>query len=349
MLRVLLVDDEEDVLNKLFYIVEWKRFGFCEVRRCSDATEALILLSQEMYHLVFIDLKMPKISGIQLIQEMKRRHHRALIVVLSNHEDYDQVSQAMRLGVFDYCIKKHLNSEEMQSLIRRASICYPTSQEMAHTGPFLLYYLTFQRSLDTRHGKLVEERVKKVFLGCNVFRLNDSGFAVDIEKNGVFHEISCFDYWMKLRAQLRDTLKVKNEVSRGIMVESIEALRNYLTSGIEETASYYRQEVFNSLIYIHQFYMKRISGCELARMACLHESYLARLFKQDTSKTICTYINELRVYKATELLRIPGIKIKEVAQLVGIQDQLYFNRLFNRQCGVSPKRYQERIKFDGII
>ena len=87
MLRVLLVDDEEDVLNKLFYIVEWKRFGFCEVRRCSDATEALILLSQEMYHLVFIDLKMPKISGIQLIQEMKRRHHRALIVVLSNHED----------------------------------------------------------------------------------------------------------------------------------------------------------------------------------------------------------------------------------------------------------------------
>lgn len=131
-----MVDDERYMLDRLLHIVEWKRYGFEEVRQCQDAMEALVLLSQEMFQLVIVDLKMPKISGIQLIQEMKRRNQRALVIVLSNHEDYEQVSQAMKLGVFDYCVKQYLNQEEMHAILTRVCACYSTNDLAKERGHF---------------------------------------------------------------------------------------------------------------------------------------------------------------------------------------------------------------------
>ena len=64
----------------------------------------------------------------------------------------------------------------------------------------------------------------------------------------------------------------------------------------------------------------------------------------ETKKTLNSYLNELRIYKAKELLKQPDIMVKEVAQLVGIKDQLYFNRVFKKFCGENPSEYQDRVK-----
>lgn len=349
MLRVLMVDDERYMLDRLLHIVEWKRYGFEEVRQCQDAMEALILLSQEMFQLVIVDLKMPKISGIQLIQEMKRRNQRALVIVLSNHEDYEQVSQAMKLGVFDYCVKQYLNQEEMHAILTRVCACYSTNDLCERTGPFLLYYLTLPKKTSIEQRLVVEAMIQRTFLGCELIHLNENRLVVLIEKSEIFHEVSCFDYWLNFREQLKHELDLDISISRGISLEMLDELGEYLKVGIASHPCAYRLEIFNVLSYIHQHYRERISNQQLASVACLNESYLARLFKRETERTISTYINELRMYKAKELLKSPTIKIKEVAYQVGIQDQLYFNRIFNRQCGMSPKGYQEKMKLDGII
>ena len=73
----------------------------------------------------------------------------------------------------------------------------------------------------------------------------------------------------------------------------------------------------------------------------MNGDYLARLFRQETGKTIGEYLLEVRMEKAKELLARPGIKVYEVCDIVGYEDRAFFSRQFRKICGVNPKEYQK--------
>lgn len=72
-------------------------------------------------------------------------------------------------------------------------------------------------------------------------------------------------------------------------------------------------------------------------------SYTSRMFKQLTDLTITEYLNRLRIEKAKQFLKDhPHLKVYEVAHLVGFQDQMYFQKMFKKLCGMTPKQYKEQ-------
>ena len=73
----------------------------------------------------------------------------------------------------------------------------------------------------------------------------------------------------------------------------------------------------------------------------MNGDYLARLFRQETGKTIGEYLLEVRMEKARELLVQPGIKVYEVCDIVGYEDRAFFSRQFRKIYGVNPKEYQK--------
>lgn len=81
----------------------------------------------------------------------------------------------------------------------------------------------------------------------------------------------------------------------------------------------------------------------LADATCLNRSYLCRVFKKDMGVSIFSYLNELRMKRAAELLLQRSDRyIKEIAAEVGIDDPFYFTRRFKEYYGVSPKEYIEQ-------
>lgn len=105
-------------------------------------------------------------------------------------------------------------------------------------------------------------------------------------------------------------------------------------------SSLYSPEITKAISYIKTHYQHKISLPSISEHVGLSSGYLCYIFKKETGLSINTYINQLRMNKAGELLMDKNSYIKEVAAAVGIEDQLYFSRLFKRYYGITPSEYR---------
>jgi two-component system response regulator YesN len=87
---------------------------------------------------------------------------------------------------------------------------------------------------------------------------------------------------------------------------------------------------------------KNVQVVDLAKELYVHPNYLSRVFKKETGLSITDFTLQIRIEEAKRLLRQPGMKIYQVAQTLGYESNAYFNRLFKRQTGMTPKEYQIR-------
>lgn len=84
---------------------------------------------------------------------------------------------------------------------------------------------------------------------------------------------------------------------------------------------------------------------ELAQLTCLSKSHFIRLFRQEMACTPLQYINEKKMEKAQSKLITDNTEIKEIAFQLGFEDPSYFNRLFKKITGTTPKAYRDFHRF----
>lgn len=97
--------------------------------------------------------------------------------------------------------------------------------------------------------------------------------------------------------------------------------------------------------YIEKNYNRNISVGDVCKALLISESYLTKLFKENTEYSFIDYLTHFRIRKACELLTDPDLKIYHIAEKVGYRDQRYFSVLFKKIIGMTPKQYQDR-KFE---
>ena len=95
------------------------------------------------------------------------------------------------------------------------------------------------------------------------------------------------------------------------------------------------------MTYIDQQYGEMITREQLGIVACLNPTYLARIFKTETGKSMGNYILDERIKKAKLLLETSEMTISEVAQAVGYDNFSYFSKLFKDRTGMTPKEYRK--------
>lgn len=78
----------------------------------------------------------------------------------------------------------------------------------------------------------------------------------------------------------------------------------------------------------------------LAEIVNLSPGYVGKMFKRSTSISIVDYINNVRVYKAKELLANTSYTVNEIVEKVGFTNTNYFFTLFKKICGITPKEYR---------
>jgi YesN/AraC family two-component response regulator len=90
--------------------------------------------------------------------------------------------------------------------------------------------------------------------------------------------------------------------------------------------------------YNQPFDLKRVSD-----QVGFSPGYTSKMFKQTTGETITEYLSRLRIEKAKEFLNDHlHLKVYEIAPLVGCPDKMYFQKLFKKMTGLTPKEYRER-------
>lgn len=96
--------------------------------------------------------------------------------------------------------------------------------------------------------------------------------------------------------------------------------------------------------YVRKHYREKIYLEDLAANLDISPSYLSRLFKKESGQCLQDFINEERVYRASNLLVYSDFSLPEIAAYVGFPNQSYFSKIFRRFRNMTPKNYRDRYR-----
>lgn len=128
---------------------------------------------------------------------------------------------------------------------------------------------------------------------------------------------------------------------------SIEDMQEYLEY-LVNTAMKYRdltaqpQSVAEEIKqYIHTHYGDELTRNDLAEIVYLNPDYLARLFKKETGIALGSYVIQVRIAAAKQLLETTRLSVYTIASKVGYTNYSYFSKLFKQEVGLSPNEYKK--------
>ncbi|WP_339265887.1 response regulator [Paenibacillus sp. FSL R5-0470] len=133
------------------------------------------------------------------------------------------------------------------------------------------------------------------------------------------------------------------ESMEGLSLSIEQAMQEAINLLYQVKSNIYRKEVLRITEILQENVENKITLDRLAQEVNMNVNYLCRVFKQDTGRSIVQYMNELKINKAIELLKLPDTRIKEVASQVGIDDPFYFNRVFKKIVGLSPSDFRKKL------
>ncbi|MGN7760937.1 response regulator [Paenibacillus sp. 22594] len=103
----------------------------------------------------------------------------------------------------------------------------------------------------------------------------------------------------------------------------------------------YSQLITQVKLYIEQNLNMNLTVNSCAKAVHISPSYLANLFKKETSMTLASYIANVRIEKAKEWL-MEGIQVQLISAKLGYEDRPYFSEMFKKHCGVTPSTFRQQ-------
>ena len=114
--RILIVDDEEIVVRSCLRILSEEEF---DIDVANNGLEALSRVNEKDYDMMILDIMMPKMNGIEVLQRVKETHPDIDVIMITGLNEIDTAVKAMKLGAFDY-LPKPFDPEELELVVARA-------------------------------------------------------------------------------------------------------------------------------------------------------------------------------------------------------------------------------------
>ncbi len=170
MYSVLVVDDEPLVRLSLKNMNDWESFGFFFGYEAAHGRQALeILQGKELIDIVILDINMPVMNGLELIEHIRLMDDKPEILILSSHNDFPLVRKAFKLGVHDYVLKTEMEPDTMLAHLKEVASRLEVSEKrksshLSTLSPVERKYLRRQFLKDLLSGQLerdVSEKAQK--------------------------------------------------------------------------------------------------------------------------------------------------------------------------------------------
>lgn len=110
-MRVLIVDDEAFFRVSFKSLIQWNEYGVEIIGEAENGKEALRMINSLKPDLVFLDITMPNLNGIEVLRRLQGTDILSKVIVLSSYNDFEYVREAMKLGALDYIHKPSISSD----------------------------------------------------------------------------------------------------------------------------------------------------------------------------------------------------------------------------------------------
>lgn len=108
----------------------------------------------------------------------------------------------------------------------------------------------------------------------------------------------------------------------------------------EKTSSLVRQ----AAAYIDECYFEPLTLSALAERYHVESSYFSRIFRREMGENLIRYLSRTRIEKAKMYMQKTNVNLTEIAFMVGYDDYTYFNKVFRKMTGISPREYKQSLE-----
>ncbi|MCR4721545.1 MAG: response regulator [Lachnospiraceae bacterium] len=153
MLKVLLVDDEPVILEGLSMMIDWEQEGLKVVGTAPDGMEALRMIRQLSPDIVITDIKMPRMTGLELLERVREKEKEQIsFIVLTGFDDFSYARRALKLEAVDYLLKP-VEKKELLTALKKASLICEAIDRSKKTDTDLQKEVLFHNIISLINGK----------------------------------------------------------------------------------------------------------------------------------------------------------------------------------------------------
>ncbi|XID93966.1 helix-turn-helix domain-containing protein [Paenibacillaceae bacterium WGS1546] len=370
-MRVLLVEDETIVRRFIKSLIDWEAHGFTVAGEAANGEEAWQILASEPIDIVLTDIRMPVLSGFELIERIAERGLSCEVVILSSYDEFEYVRTALKLNVSDYVHKATISDEELLGCLNKAKADWLKRQEQAIAmsdrtagGRSLsrqgvvaanLLKMALDDEADERYLKLVSEGLSHWNEPFQAALVHVSADAAD----AAFEDgsVLAFAYGDCRIVAGREGVKAAaaNSPSEAFVCHespvafaewptAFASLKRRLSERLQElrhTRSLHGS-IRQAVDYLQAHYMDELTLEAMCDRVHMSAAYFSRLFQKETGVTFTAYLTKLRLQEAKRLLHHTEYPVYEIAEKAGYRNTRYFMKLFKETFGLTPTEYRER-------
>ena len=120
MNTVFIADDELIIRQGIKCIIDWEQLGFEIIGEASNGEDALNFILSKKPDLVLMDIRMPKMLGLEVVENARKRGFNGKVIILSGYTDFKYAQAAIKNGV-DYYLTKPIDEDELYETVSAIS------------------------------------------------------------------------------------------------------------------------------------------------------------------------------------------------------------------------------------
>ena len=295
MLRLAIIDDEEETRQIMVSFIDWETYGITVVGEASDGFTAYNLINSMRPDIVLIDIQMPGMTGLDVLEKIRSENLISpAFIIMSGYDDFEFARRAISLAAVEYLLKPFRPDDVIMAIQKSIEhlelLHYPSREE---------HRLLECLKVGTKEGVLAE---LDCFWNClcelnsdTESRLNCAVILYVEVCRFLLERGSCFSspYFEDLDSSGGN---ISQEIHRTLTSVVLDAL------SLLESGDVSRIYVNKAVQYIQAHYKENLSLDSVANEIELSSPYLSSLFSRILGTTFINYVQSVRIQKAKELL-----------------------------------------------
>ena len=180
MKTLLIVEDEKMIRQGIAAMARRCSVSIENILECRNGVEALEILNSQQVDVMFTDIRMPKMDGIELVKRTAELAHCPQIVVVSGFDDFNYAVEMMKNGVRDYLLKP-IKRDKVEEILSRMDKELEQEQKEAAEDVMLLQkqfrYLLLNENISDSDWEHAGRKIAGVFTGTDVF---EDGYVIGV-------------------------------------------------------------------------------------------------------------------------------------------------------------------------
>lgn len=119
MIKIVVIDDEKWIRKLIINLLPFDKYPIVVIGEAEDGREGLELISREKPDIILTDIRMPLLSGLDLIKELNTKLPNSRIIIISGYDSFDYAKSAIKYGVVDFLLKP-VEEEELEKAIQKS-------------------------------------------------------------------------------------------------------------------------------------------------------------------------------------------------------------------------------------